>query len=300
MAAIVPTLPTQNAPTPTRGEKIKRFLRLPPTFLVGLTILVIYLLVAMTGRFWAPYSPSKTGTGPPFSQPSAKHLLGTDQLGRDLFSRIVNGADEVLFLSLTGTLVSLLIGVPLGLVSGLVRGWFDELLMRILDVIISIPLLILALLVIAAAGPQLSGNYFLLIGVIAVVYAPRVARMARSTALNLVTSDFITAARARGESIWWIIWRELAPNATSVILVEFGVRAGYAPILIGSLGFLGFGVRPPTPEWGMMISENRVAIVTAPVAVIAPAVTLAVLVIGLNLFTDGMARILGRSTHSVQ
>jgi peptide/nickel transport system permease protein len=300
MATTVPSLPTQDASAPTSGEKIKRFLRLPPTFLVGLTILTIYLLVALTGRFWAPYSPSKTGTGPPFAQPSAKHWLGTDQLGRDLFSRIVNGADEVLFLSLTGTLVSMLIGVPLGLVSGLVRGWFDEVLMRSLDVIISIPLLILALLVIAAAGPQLSGNYFLLIGVIAVVYVPRVARMARSTALTLVTSDFITAARTRGESIWWIIWRELTPNATSVILVEFGVRAGYAPILIGSLGFLGFGVRPPTPEWGVMISENRFAIVTSPITLIAPAVTLAMLVIGLNLFTDGMARILGRSTHSLQ
>jgi peptide/nickel transport system permease protein len=300
MATTVPSLPTQDPSAPISGEKIKRFLRLPPTFQVGLTILVIYLLMALTGRFWAPYSPSKTGTGPPFAQPSAKHWLGTDQLGRDLFSRIVNGADEVLFLSLTGTLVSMLIGVPLGLVSGLVRGWFDEVLMRSLDVIISIPLLILALLVIAAAGPQLSGNYFLLIGVIAVVYVPRVARMARATALTLVTSDFITAARTRGESIWWIIWRELTPNATSVILVEFGVRAGYAPILIGSLGFLGFGVRPPTPEWGVMISENRFAIVTSPITLIAPAVTLAMLVIGLNLFTDGMARILGRSTHSLQ
>jgi peptide/nickel transport system permease protein len=212
---------------------------------------------------------------------------------------VVHGADDVLFLSLTSTVVAMFIGVPLGLMSGFLGGWFDEMLMRLLDVIISVPLLILALLVIAAAGPQLSGNYFLLIGVVAVVYAPRIARMVRSVAMNLVACDFVTVARARGESTWAIIWRELLPNATGVILVEFGVRAGYAPILIGSLGFLGFGARPPTPEWGVMISENRVAIVTAPITVLAPAIALALLVIGLNLFTDGMARILGRSTQRV-
>jgi peptide/nickel transport system permease protein len=288
-----------SAPVPVKSsyrQVIRRVRRLPPTFLIGSVVIFFFLILALTGRYWAPYSASKTGTGLPFSPISAKHWLGTDQLGRDIFSRIVHGASDVLFLSLSGTLVAMFLGVPLGLLSGLVRGWFDEVFMRILDVIISIPLLILALLMIAAAGPQLSGNYLLLIGVIAVVYAPRIARMARAVALNLVTSDFVTVARLRGESTSWIIWHELAPNATGVLLVEFGVRAGYAPILVGSLGFLGFGVRPPTPEWGVMISENRFGIITSPITVIAPALALALLVIGLNLFTDGMARILGRST----
>jgi peptide/nickel transport system permease protein len=290
-------IPASLPTTSSIREVIRRIRRLPPTFLIGSLVLIFFLILALTGRFWAPYSATKTGTGLPFSPISVKHWFGTDQLGRDIFSRIVLGTDDVLFLSLSGTLIAMILGVPLGLLSGLVRGWFDEVFMRILDVIISIPLLILALLVIAAAGPQLSGNSFLLIGVIAVVYAPRIARMARAVALNLVTSDFVTVARLRGESTLWIILHELAPNATGVILVEFGVRAGYAPILIGSLGFLGFGVRPPTPEWGVMISENRIGIVTSPVTVIAPALALAVLVIGLNLFTDGMARILGRSTN---
>ena len=281
----------------TLRRTLIRIRRLPPTFLTGSAILMVYLFVALTGRFWAPYSPTKTSTGPPFAPPSVEHLFGTDQLGRDVFSRVVHGADEVLFLALTSTLVAMLAGVPLGLISGFLRGWFDEGLMRVLDIIISIPLLILALLVIAAAGPQLSGNYFLLIGVVVVVYAPRIARMTRAAAMSLVTSDFVTVARLRGDSTWKIVRRELLPNATGVILVEFGVRAGYAPILIGSLGFLGFGARPPTPEWGLMVSENRVAIVTAPAAVLAPAIALAVLTIGLNLFTDGMARIFGRSTQ---
>lgn len=291
------SLPGTATQISTQRQLAGRIRRLPPTFLLGSVILILFLGIALTARFWAPYPPNKSGTGPPFSPPSAKHLFGTDQLGRDTFSRVVNGADEVLFLSLSGTLVAMILGVPLGLMSGLLRGWVDETIMRLLDVIISIPLLILALLVIAAAGADLSGNYLLLIGVIAIVYAPRIARMTRAVALNLVTSDFVTVARARGESTWWIIWHELMPNATGVILVEFGVRAGYAPILIGSLGFLGFGVRPPTPEWGVMISENRFAIVTSPITVIAPAAALALLVIGLNLFTDGMARILGRSTQ---
>jgi peptide/nickel transport system permease protein len=169
--------------------------------------------------------------------------------------------------------------------------------MRLFETIISIPLLVLALLAIAAAGPKASGSGLLLIGVVVLVYAPRIARMARSVAVDLVTRDFVTVARARGESVRSIVWRELTPNAAGVLLVEFGVRAGYAPILISSLGFLGFGARPPSPEWGLMISENRAALFTAPLTVLAPSVTLAVLVISLNLVTDGIARALGRSVE---
>jgi len=124
-----------------------------------------------------------------------------------------------------------------------------------------------------------------------------IARMARAVAVDLVTRDYVTVARARGESVPSIVWRELTPNAAGVLLVEFGVRAGYAPILISSLGFLGFGARPPSPEWGLMISENRAALVTAPLTVLAPSAALAVLVISLNLVTDGIARMLGRSAE---
>ena len=133
--------------------------------------------------------------------------------------------------------------------------------MRLFETLISIPLLVLALLAIAAAGPKASGSSLLLIGVVVLVYAPRIARMARAVAVDLVTRDYVTVARARGESVRSIVWRELTPNAAGVLLVEFGVRAGYAPILISSLGFLGFGARPPSPEWGLMISENRAALV---------------------------------------
>lgn len=279
------------------GSRLARLWRLPPTLRIGGAILAVYLVVAVTGSFWAPYNPSKSGTGRPLSAPSLAHLFGTDPLGRDVFSRVVHGADDVLILALSSTLLGLVVGGLLGLLSGYLRGWFDEVLMRLFDALISIPLLIFALLVIAAAGPELSGSPLLLIAVVALVYAPRIARMARAVAIDLVTRDYVTVARARGESAWSVVTRELLPNATGVLLVEFGVRAGYAPILIGSLGFLGFGARPPSPEWGLMISENRVAIAVQPWAVLAPAFALAFLVIGLNLFTDGLARLLGRSVQ---
>lgn len=278
-----------------RRTGVRRFVRrFPLGARIGAVILLIFVFVALTGPLWAPYSPYET-TGLPFSGASSAHWFGTDVLGRDVFSRVVYGTRPVLYLSLTSTLIALVLGGVIGLASGLVGGWIDEALMRAFETIIAIPLLVLALLAIAAAGPKLAGDPLLLIGVVVLVYTPRIARMARTVAVDLVTRDFVTVARARGESVPSIVWRELTPNAAGVLLVEFGVRAGYAPILISSLGFLGFGAQPPSPEWGLMISENRAAIVTAPLSVLAPAAALALLVISLNLVTDGVARFLGRS-----
>jgi peptide/nickel transport system permease protein len=225
------------------------------------------------------------------------HLFGTDQLGRDVFSRAVNGGHVVILLSLSGTFLGLVIGAIVGLFSGYVRGWTDEILQRILEAIISIPFLMLALIAIVAAGPTVSGNPVLLILVIGLIYAPRIARMARAAALDVVNRDYVTVAKLRGESAWSVIRRELLPNTTGVLLVEFALRAGYAPVLIGSLGFLGFGVRSPTPEWGLIMSENRSLITFAPITVLGPGLMLATLVIGLNLFTEGLARILGRTVR---
>ena len=171
-------------------------------------------------------------------------------------------------------------------------------LQRLLEALISIPFLVLALIAIASAGPEASGNPVLVVLVVALVYAPRIARMARAAAIDIATRDFVTVARLRGESAWSVMRRELLPNATGVLLVEFALRAGYAPVLIGSLGFLGFGLRPPTPEWGLMISENRALIIISPITVLGPGLALASLVVGLNLFTEGLARILGRTVQA--
>lgn len=291
MAAIQDTAPGR----PRSRGLWARWQKTPNSFKIGAIILFVHLVVAATGPFWAPYHYSKMGTGIPLSGMSAEHPFGVDMLGRDVFSRVVHGAHIVILLSLSGTFLGFIIGAMLGLFSGYVRGWFDEVVQRLLEAVISIPFLVLALIAITAAGPQLAGNPLLLVLVVALVYAPRIARMARAAALDIVTRDYVTVARLRGESAWSVMWRELAPNASGVLLVEFALRAGYAPVLIGSLGFLGFGMRPPTPEWGLMISENRALIFGAPITVLGPGLALATLVIGLNLFTDGLARILGRS-----
>ena len=269
----------------------------PMSFRIGSIVLLLHFIVAVTGPFWAPYGYAQMGTGPPLAGMSAAHPLGVDQLGRDVFSRVVHGSHIVILLSLSGTLLGLVVGAILGLLSGYLGGWFDDLLQRLLEAIISIPFLVLALIAIASAGPELSGNPWLVVLVVALVYAPRIARMARAAAIDIATRDFVTVARLRGERAWSVMRRELLPNATSVLLVEFALRAGYAPVLIGSLGFLGFGLRPPTPEWGLMISENRALLIVSPITVLGPGLALASLVVGLNLFTEGLARILGRTVR---
>ena len=239
--ATITTVPPPSLSVRT-ASRIARLRRAPPTLIIGSLILIFYFAVAITARFWAPYSFSQTGTGIPLSPASAQHPFGVDQLGRDVFSRVVLGTDIELFLALASTFLAMLIGGGLGLVSGLVGGRVDEILNRFFDLFISIPILIFALLVITAAGPELSGSLGLLVLVVAIVYIPRIARMARAVAIDLATRDFVKVARARGESVGSMVWREFTPNATGVLLVEFGVRAGWAPVLIGTLGFLGFGV----------------------------------------------------------
>ena len=289
------TYSAEPADVSSRSRKRIRIRYLPRPMIVGGLILAVYLFVALTGPLWVPYGPAKVGVGPPYAPPAPEYIFGTDKVGRDVLTRTVFATRLVLAMSFGSTLAAILVGGFLGLLSGLVRGWLDDILNRIFEVLISIPVIIFALLVIASLPTELTGKPVLLAGVIAFVYFPRVARMARATALNLVTLDFITVARARGESLWSIVWRELAPNATGVLLVEFGVRAGQAPLFVGGLGFLGLGVRPPIAEWGVMISANRDAIIVSPIVVLAPAIALSVLVIGLNLFTDGLARVLGRT-----
>jgi peptide/nickel transport system permease protein len=271
--------------------------QMPLSFRIGAVILLVHLIVAITGPFWAPYGYSQMGAGAPLSGMSWLHPFGIDQLGRDVFSRVVHGSHIVILLSLSGTFLGLLVGAIVGLFSGYVGGWIDDAIQRVLEAFISIPFLVLALIAISAAGVEASGNPILVVLVVALVYAPRIARIARATAADIATRDYVTIARLRGESAWSVMRRELLPNSTGVLLVEFALRAGYAPVLIGSLGFLGFGMRPPTPEWGLMISENRALIMVSPATVLGPGLALASLVVGLNLFTEGLARVLGRTVR---
>ncbi len=259
--------------------------------------MIAHVALAVMGMFWTPYGVGEMGVGRPLSPATPAHPFGVDQLGRDVLSRVLAGGHLVIVLSIVGTSLGLVVGGAIGLLSGYRRGILDEVVQRGVETLISVPFLVLALIAIAAAGPEWAGNPFLVIVVIAFVYAPRIARMARAAALDIAERDYVVAAKLRGDSTASIILREILPNATGVLLIEFSLRAGYAPVLIGSLGFLGFGLRPPTPEWGLMISESRALVVVAPSIVLGPGLALASLVIGLNLFTEGLARVLGRTAQ---
>jgi peptide/nickel transport system permease protein len=267
----------------------------PASYRVGAVIMLFHFLLGLFGPLLAPYGAASMGAGIPMEGFSWAHPFGTDALGRDVLSRVMHGAPIVLMLAFSGTALGFAIGTSLGLLCGYLQNWFDEIVQRLCEALISIPFLVLALMAISAVGPELSGQPILIILVVALIYAPRTARLARSAALEIVTRDFVTAAKLRGDPAWLVVWQELLPNATGTLFVEFSLRAGYAPVLVGSLGFLGFGLHPPTPEWGLMISENRSLMFVAPLAVLGPGAVLASLVVGLNLFTEGLARMLGRS-----
>ncbi len=294
MAAAAEHAPPTAAPAaaPARRRPMaEAWALMPASGRVGLAMLVVYAAVALTGPWWAPFDPGKIAAGPPLSPPSARHLAGTDALGRDLFSRVVHGTGAVMWMSLSATGLAVLAGSLVGLVTGYLRGWIDEIVMRLADIMISIPPLIIAVLVIGAFG----NSQTVVILIVALLFAPRVARVVRAATLGIVTEDYVTAAVLRGESALGIAVRELLPNVTGTVFVEFAIRSGFAIMFIGALGFLGFGAPPPTPEWGVMINEGRRTISAALWPVLAPALAMAGLVLAINLFTEGLARVIGRS-----
>lgn len=271
------------------GSRAKRTrIRLSPSGWAGAFIVALYVFVGLTGAVWAPYGAAAILTGAPFEGASLQHLFGTDNLGRDVFSRVVLGTRSVLVMTFAATALAMVAGGLLGVIFGYLRGWVDEIGMRIVDILISIPTLVLALLIISAVG----NSQWLVVVTVAFLFTPRVARVARAATLGVVGNDYIAAALARGESTLSICLREILPNIMGVLLVEFAIRCAFAIIFIGSLGFLGFGAPPPTPEWGLMINEARSNAVNSLWPVLAPAFAMAVLVIGINLFADGIARLI--------
>jgi peptide/nickel transport system permease protein len=272
----------------------------PLVLRVGVAIVVAHVLMAIFGSYLVAYGPGQMMTGLPLSGASLQHPFGVDQLGRDVFSRTVHGAGLVLTLSLSGTLLGFVIGTTVGLLCGYVGGWWDRVTMRIVEALISIPTLFFALLIVALISTRVVGSGTLIVAVIGFVYAPRVSRIARTAAIEIAITDYVQAARLRGDRAWRVATREILPNAIGTLSVEFALRSAYAPVLIASLGFLGFGLQPPTPEWGLIISENRNLIYTTPATVLGPGLVLASLVIGINLMTEGTARMVGQSAARVQ
>lgn len=270
---------------------------------VGLAMVLFWIIVGLISLVWTPFPPN----APNFQQnlaPNATNWLGTDHLGRDLLSRLMQGTQVILLktrlpgsdisipggVAIWGVLGSLTLGAVLGLNAGYRGGWWDQIIMQFLDALIAFPRIVLYLVVIAALG---QGDLVVILA-ITVTGAPGVARLARSLALDIKTRDYIRAAETRGENVWFIMFREILPNARGPLLVDAMLRVGYAIFAIGTLGFLGIGLPPPDPDWGNMVNEARRNIFSNQLAVIWPALAIATLVIGLNLFADGLREELTR------
>jgi peptide/nickel transport system permease protein len=252
---------------------------------IGLGLVVLMVLIALLGPLFAPHSP--TGfVGAPNSGPSSHALFGADQLGRDVFSRFLDGGRTVLGLALASTVIGIILGLVIGLSAAYAGGVVDEALMRTADVFLAFPQIVFALLLVSDFGPKL----WLLVLTVGISHAPRVARVMRGAALQVVERDFVKAAEAVGESRWRILFSEILPNVTSPLLVETGLRLTFSIGLVAGLSFLGFGLQPPHADWGLMVNENRLAITVQPWGVLLPVLAIALLTIGTNLITDGIAR----------
>jgi peptide/nickel transport system permease protein len=257
--------------------------------LVGSVLVAAHLAVAIAAPVLAPYSPVVNDGSLPIDAPSPAHWAGTDQLGRDVLSRTLYGGQLALTDTALATICVIAVGAALGCLAAYWSGWFDDVVMRIVDAVLSVPAILALLVVVTVAG---SGTWVIVLAV-TVVYAPAVARVVRAAALEVIPLDYVTAARARGERAFAVLCREVVPNILDVLLVETAMRASWVVLLISSLSFLGFGANPPTPDWGLMVAENRSMLAVAPWASVAPIVALATLVIGLNLAADGLAKALG-------
>ncbi len=266
-------------------------LRESPVGMIGTAIIVLWIAIALLAPLIAPFPPNAQIL--PFARPLAAapdggtFWLGTDNLGRDILSRIIWGAQTVLTYAPAATLSAYVVGVAMGLAAGYLRGWIDEVLSRLSDVILSFPILVLYIIIIATVGA--SGLNIIL----AVTFAstPGIMRIVRSLVLDLRNRNYVAAAETRGESTWHIMLVEILPNARGPLIVDGCLRLGYVTITIGALGFLGLGLPPPDPDWGTMVNQGRPMAMVFPHMVLYPCAAITSLVLGFNLLADGLREI---------
>ena len=254
-------------------------------FLTGVLIIVFWTGCALLGRVLAPFDPFADDILSALSPPSARHWFGTDQLGRDVLSRVIVGSRDVLTVAPLATGLGLALGVLLGLIAGYFRGMVDELISRSIDAVLALPLVIIALLALTAIGPSTAT----VIIVVGVIFAPLIARTVRAAVLTERDLDYVAAARVRNESTLWILFSEILPNVAPPILVEATVRLGYAVFTVATLSFIGFGIQPPSADWGLAIADGYSYIAGGYWwTVLFDALAIASLVIGVNLIADGI------------
>jgi peptide/nickel transport system permease protein len=253
---------------------------------IGLFIVAIFVLLLIFGPAIAPYGPTETGVGIPDTGPSSAHWLGTDSLGRDVFSRLLTGARSVIVIPLLATMLAFAIGGLSGMIAGYRGRGIDRVFSASVDVMLSLPPLLIVLVIITAAG----GSPVVLILCAGLVYAPRVARILRGATQGVAVTEYVQAAQSRGEGTFTIVVREIFPNISPTAFVEFAVRLTYIIIFIATLNFLGLGAQPPSSNWGLMVAESRTTIVTQPVATLAPALALGILSVGISLIADSVTQ----------
>ena len=267
-----------------------------PSGLIGLTILIFHVLLAITSPLYIPYDYKAIDPSLMLNPPSSEFWFGTDSLGRDVFTRTILGGRTALTVTFFGSLIALLWGGSLGIFCGLVGGKIDDVVMRIIDAFLSIPWILAMLLIVSLLGT----TTLVLIPALGFFYGKGIVRVARAATHDVIAKDFIVSARARGHSNMSIIWNEILPNVRDAIMVEGAMRWSWMLLGFSSLSFLGFGVSPPTPDWGLMISNARGLMSFAYWAVLAPIFGLSSLIIGINLTADAFAKALGidRSTKA--
>tara|TARA_B100001079_G_scaffold126926_1_gene108801 strand:- start:592 stop:1425 length:834 start_codon:yes stop_codon:yes gene_type:complete len=249
----------------------------------GMLVVLIYSIVAIFAPFIAPYGEREI-LGRSFELWSEKYPLGTDNLGRDMLSRMIFGARNTIGLALSITILAFLLGSLTGMIAAALGGWVDQILSRIVDVLMSIPSLIFALLILSIFGTSVS----YLIATITVIDATRVFRLARATAMNVVVMDYVEVARVRGEKLDWVIRKEILPNITAPLLAEFGLRFCFVFLFISALSFLGLGIQPPAADWGSMVRDNASLITFEDITPLLPAGAIALLTVAINFIVDWM------------
>lgn len=273
------------AETQTKRRSVRRK---SPSLIAGGILLILILTLAIIGPALSPFDLDTMQLNVRLVSPNETHWLGTDEFGRDVLSRMLNGGQTSLIMGFGATFVSLIIGVPLGLMAGYHRGMIDEMIMRAADIMISLPPIILGLLILSVTPPSLWKTVL----AVGFVYIPIITRLTRSVTLEVAGEEFIQAARARAESSFYILFKEILPNAWPAIIVEAALRVTFAMLLAAALSFLGLGVQPPSSDWGLMIAEARPFINSAPWIVLAPGMALCITVIAINLFGDGLRELL--------
>jgi peptide/nickel transport system permease protein len=254
---------------------------------IAVAMLALVAIIALVGPYLTPKAPNSF-VATPFHPPVSGAPFGTDSLGRDVLSRFLAGGRLILAIAAAATLLGVAVGTLVGITAAYARSIWDDVLMRVNDVFLAFPMIVFALLVVSTVGTK----PWLLIVTVAASTAPRVARIARGAALEIVDREFVKASELFGERRWAILVRELLPNIASPLLVETSLRLTYSIGVVAALGFLGFGIQPPNPDWGLMIKENQSALAVQPWPVVLPIAAIAVLTIGMNLFADGLARAL--------